>query len=346
MNRVVTIDRFPQGTTQPLEFDNAERADIATREALDVQMFEGGDQHITGLRMNRDFEAANTPPLVVLGPYIASVLNPEIKYDATQLAAALPETPLLVLDNLSHGHSSVFSPEQKREMWRYRRFSLVGQTTLLQVVRAAYPNNPTFDTAGTSMGGAVGLEMARQAALYDMTPRYYVGRETAGMDKQIGPQLNFGYFVQETRDQKRYKENPEGQGLRESYESFVQKLVNEYGYDLDSALSFGGVYKNDGMFVLPSIAFRSPMATGIGFELLEKALHNNPDFKAYFLSAGRSKVTRWPAVQPQVEKLLEAHPDRLEWELWPEDNHGVGLAPQAPRLARFTQFALATLTNK
>ena len=334
---------FSQADVEPFEFRDPERHELAMREAMDVLMVVDPKAHqeFSALLMNRDYIAPNTVPILVPGQYIGSVINPERKYEAYQLAAAFPNRPILLLDLPGNGRSDRFTEPQRQEILSDRRISRVARA-LLNGAKTQFSNATEIDVLGTSLGGLASLEMVAQAGQLDLKPRNFVGHEVVGLDENRHPiGLMYGFLWVDYWDNKnRYQKDAAGERLRQGYQGFIDEL-EKYGYRDGQYLNDGGFYQKEGYrFPARMMLFHSPIATTAGLAALELTLNQHPDFRAGFMNAGRSAVNIWPHIEPEARRLLSQYGDRLVWQLWPEDGHSVGTAPQLPRLTAFSQFII------
>jgi hypothetical protein len=336
-------EQFDQQNIQALWLKQSEpeRHRDLMREVLDVVSVKAnGGQAFSALRLNRDQVDGRTP-LVISGQFLASVCNPDRKWEGYQLAAHLPETPILLIDNPAHGRSDNFTVEQKLESLELKRFSKVGRA-FLQVSRRVFSEAVTLDFEGCSAAGLGVMEMAWQAETQGFTPRKLVGLEPTGLERRSGISLSLGFFIREHLDQSRYAIDPAGAQLRASFKQFESELKN-YGYQASDGISTFSPLQRDGAFLIPSFLFRNGLATTAGFDALEVTLESEPDFSADFMSGLLSHISRWKAIEPRVNQLQARFPDRLSWQVWPNDNHSVGLASQQPRLAAFAAAALSNV---
>jgi hypothetical protein len=64
-------------------------------------------------------------------------------------------------------------------------------------------------------------------------------------------------------------------------------------------------------------------------------MDENPRLEAAFVSAALSKVSHWRKVEPAIKAMRGRYPDRLRWDVWPNDSHSMGLSTQQPRHAAY-----------
>lgn len=326
-------EAFDQAHTIPFQFEG-ERHDIAMREAVDTIRLTGeGGQQFSGLHLNRDH--SGKPAIVRFGAWLSASNGPEAKYAAYQYAAANPDHPVLLVDMPAHGLSDRATSEQRREIFLSRRLSRIASSQAVAVSNRL-PSASEVILLGDSLGGRVAPDVAIQAGRVGLKPVMLLGFDIAGVDERPSLGIAKAFFVDEAKTQRNYRQGADNERLDKAYEvGFKQGLVKDESYKLYS------VYFKD-LALIALIFARSPLASRSGFDSIEEALSVNPELLAAFVSGGLSKISRLAKIQHEIDQLTARQP-RLTWDVWPNDSHSMGLAPQQPRFARYTQAKIATL---
>lgn len=335
----MSYERFCAANVDPLWFEDPERHDTAMRETIETVTLTGdGDQQFSGLHLNRDF--SDKPAIVRLGAWFNDVTTPDLKYTAYQFAAANPENPVLLVDVPAHGTSDRLTPAQRREIVLTKQVSLVAASQA-SAARTRLADTSEIIVVGESAGARLSPDFAVKAGEIGLHPLVLIGFEMAGVDKRPSLACAAAFFIDGHLAQKNYHQGSDNRKLDDAFEIGFRPELAKFGYH-GEAYDLVEIFKKEPSY-LGFLLARSPLADDGGFAALERALDTNQDMSASLVSAGLSKVSRWRKIKPQVDHLLTVYPSRVSWDLWPNDHHSMGIAPQQPRQAAFTRAVIDSL---
>ena len=316
---------------EPFRFTDQERHDTALREAIETVIFDTEDgQQFSGLHLNRDF--SDKPAIVRRNAWMSSVLAPEQKYAGYQYAAANPEHPIVILDMPAHGYSSKLTKLQRKEILDTGDLGLIGAAQSESVVRKLGGVKELIET-GDSLGARIAADAARKAGELGVRPLALIGFDMVGLERRKSIAVAKSFFITEWLQSKRlYKENPATQELEQAYEEGFKTELENAGFN--GGFNMVDIFRRDPK-LLSFVVYKSPLATDSGVEALEKLLAAEQQIVVSLVVGGMSAICRWHKIQPTAERLERVHDGRIQFDVWPEDAHGMGLAPQQPRMAAY-----------
>lgn len=336
---MITPAAIREAQVEPFWFHDPERHAVAMREATEPLTMEADDgQRFSGLYMNRDF--TTEPAIVSPNAFMTASHTPEQMYRAYQYAAAFPEHPVLFVDMPSHGHSDNLTDAQWQEIMELCQLDGVAEAQA-QAVRRQLPDAQAAIMPADSLGAQVASDMARSIGELDMQPLLLAGFDMVGMEKRSSLGVAATYFVGEAvRSRVHYHGNPAHHLLNDAFELRFRREVEKTDYEPDFKMY--DVFRRDPR-LLSFIVANSPLAGDNALPSLEQTLETNPQLAAALVIGGKSGICRWRRIGPSVLGLEQKFPDRLTHDVWPDDSHGMGLAPQQPRMAAYTRFVFDEL---
>ena len=320
----------------PVALDPAEHRRLM-REVMDVRRFNGGDrrnpQYFSGLLVNRD-SGAEHPSLVFLNGLGEGAKSLETRYRAYQLGARFPGQPVLCLDLPAHGQSSISTPAQRKEIYEHGNMYNIARA-MAQAICFALPNEQVA-FAGYSLGAFMMAPVMIKASDFCIRPVAAIGQEVVGLERRTRAGVLAGHYVVETVRQRRYG-GQKYAALRREYDAFVQ-AAKAAQYD-PAQHNPWRVFRDDPRLVRAMI-LRGPLATDQSFQNLRILLRTYQQMPLTLLTAGQSADVRWPRIAHRAQEFCAEYAGRVQWHVWPQDTHGLGLAPNQPRLAEFIRGVL------
>lgn len=316
-------------------FEDPERHQTAMREAVETLVLTADDgQRFSALHLNRDF--SEKPAIVSFDAMFTGCNSPEQKYAAYQYAAANPDRAVLKIDMPAHGYSDALTDRQYKEITDDHKLKGIAQSHA-EALRRRLPEADDVIAVGDSLGARGALDFAQVATNLGFQTLKMVGFDTVGLEERLTPAVSFSYFLQEWRKNRKLYYNEANQHLNDAYEDRFKGQLAEYGFENDFSMT--EVFKRDPR-ILGFVLANSPLAAKTGVESLKTVLENRPDFTADLVVGGLSSICRWRKIKPLAECLEKTFPGRVSFDVWPNDSHGMGLAPQQPRMAAFVKDRL------
>lgn len=335
-------ESFSAANVSPLFFEG-ERQEIALREASELVTLTGEeDQKLSALYLNRDF--ASGLAIARLGGMFEDVGSTDLRYAAYQWAAAAPENPVLFVNLPAHGRSDPLTARQLKEVSDKRQLTLLAASQAL-ASRSCLSETGGVIATGQSGGGRLAPDFATAAHELDWKVPALLGISVAGLDKRPSIATSAAFVADGFLAQYKYHRNAEDLKLDRGMGRFAAAMA-EYGFrDTHNVLvNDYRIFRKDPSFF--KMLFKgNPLSGDGGFEAIERAMDLNPDMHAAFVSGGLDKVIRWRKIVPQVRQLVNAYPERLTWEYWPEDGHSMGIGSQQPRFAACVRAVIESLSH-
>jgi hypothetical protein len=324
---------------QPFGFNDPERHANAMREVSEVITLTGdNEQRFSGLYVNRDFSSA--PLIAEPSQMFASCKSDEVKYIALQQAAANPEHPILIWDMPSHGDSYNLTPEQRRQIYIDREMGLLAHSQATAIRNHSSGFNKLILT-GKSLGARIIPDLAIEASQFDIETQMIIGFEMVGLEERLSASVGAAFLITEAiKSRKNYTNNPRYSQLFKAYEDGFKKDLRKYSPEDNYKMI--SVYENDPSLLLFLLA-RSPLAADTGQKSLEKALDKDQNLQVSLVFGGLSSVCRLRKIQPVVDAIKRDFPDRFNYDIWPNDSHGMSLAPLQPQISKYTKKCLDQL---
>lgn len=270
--------------------------------------------------------------------FLSAAERPDGAYAAWQLAAAFPNHPIAAINMPAHGYSDPYTHEQKSQMFRNKRMTLVGEATLQGLrSRGEFADSKDLLTYGRSTGGLITLEIANLAhSQPDEYGTHVPGMflaESGGMHQQPEFKLAWNFFVRDPIRQRRYQDE-EFHHLNQSFDDFTSALNRRYP-DASYPGMLAPIKKDPG--ILPLIFLRNPLANENAYKITDEIVaKDNPPEMTYV--TGDDSLVTYPKGEPNHYGLINKYPNVSYVSLlW--DTHGLGLAPNAPRLTAIARDA-------
>jgi pimeloyl-ACP methyl ester carboxylesterase len=331
----MSATRYDPENINPFWFEDPERHETAMREAVETLTLTADDgQQFSALHLNRDF--SEQPAIVSFDAMFTGCNSPEQKYAAYQYAAANPDRAVLKIDMPAHGYSDALTDRQYKEITGAHTLGLIARSQA-EALRRRLPDAEGIIAAGDSLGARGALDFAQQAAGLGFQTLKMIGFDTVGLEERPTPAVSFSYFLREWRRSRQLYYNDANQHLSDAYEGKFKEQLAEYGFEND--FSMVEIFKRDPR-ILGFVFVNSPLAANTGAESLEEALESQAELTADLVVGGLSSICRWRKIKPLAEHLEETFPGRVSFDIWPNDSHGMGLAPQQPRMAAFVKDTL------
>lgn len=334
-------ENFQAHNVRAFPDQESEQLNSALRESQEpIQVAGIAGQQFSALHLNR--QQTEAPSIVFCGQWFASVQTNDVRYAAFQQAIKNPGHQVLYVDMVSHGDSDKSSSDQRREAALHKGLSLLAKSQAEAI--ANYLEQPEEAIiGGISAGGRLAPEIALRLGEMGLRPSGLLGIEIAGVDKRSSLGCAVAYLLDGHFGQTKYHQGRANLVLDAALNRFerLQEELGEPGKDF----SLAELYKKD-PWLLIFLMGRSPLASDGGFVAIEQAMEQSPNMQAAFVSAGLSRVSRWRKIAPGVNRLLARYPDRLSWQVWPNDNHAMGIGAQQPRIAAFTSSFISKLANE
>jgi len=320
--------------TYPFMFDDMERHATAMREVGEQVIFEGEEgQRYSGLHVNRDFESQ--PAIIRINSMFGDSGRIDQKYIAYQYAAAFPERPFVLLDLPSHGNSDNLTPAQSKAI---KERADLGQVASSQVkaVGERLPGVQKAALVGEALGARMATEFAGKACMYDIDVTDLLAVDMPGLQKRSSAAIGLGYLGNVLRSRSRYAKGEANQRLNANFTENFSKEFEQYGsVEKTTAAKEAGVWKRDKS--LFTFLFRnSPLANDMGYDSLKDALVLNNYLSLGLVFGGHSAVGKYtPQIEAKLTELAKRLPrHKIEWEVWPNDDQGIGYAHHSPRIVR------------
>lgn len=337
---ITETSRYSPENVEPRQFADPERHQTAMREVAEPVLFAADDgQRFSGLHLNRDF--SSNPIHVRLNSMFGDSSRADQQYIAYSLAAAFPDKQIVIVDQPSHGSSDNLTEAQAREIKTSGSLTLVGQAHV-QALRNQIPNAGLISASGEALGARMAIEFAAEAPTRDFESDHLFGFDTVGLETRFSPFLGFGYLGNVLRSRSRYGKTDAHKMLKSAFEEEFIPELEKYGPAQTTTVRHeAGVWKRDKS--LFTFLFRnSPLANDHGLESLVKALEQNDLMEAHLVFGGLSAVGRYNNRVSKKLEVLDRHFDhRIDAQIWPNDDQGIGYAHQHPRLIRFMQDAVS-----
>jgi pimeloyl-ACP methyl ester carboxylesterase len=321
---------------EPFWFEDSERHDTAMREAVETLVLTTDDgQRFSALHLNRDF--SEKPPIVSLNAMFTGCNSPEQKYKAYQYAAANPERPIVALDMPAHGYSDRLTDVQYWEIIGRSGLTAIG-CSLAEVLRGRLEDAQEMVVVGDSLGARIGFDFTDQASDFGFETSNIFGFDPVGLEDRSTLAVNVSYFAKEALRSRRLYTSEPNDRLNYGYETVFKRELAKRGFE--NNFSMMGVFRTDPR-ILRFLVAGSPLAPGTGITSIKRMLLRQQSLTANMVVGGLSSICRQREVVPALEQVEdELFGDRLQHEVWPNDAHGMGLAPQQPRMAAFVRDML------
>jgi hypothetical protein len=332
---MVNAEEYASDRVEPFWFDNPERHATAMREAVETMILTADDgQRFSALHLNRDF--SDRPPIVSIASMFSGCNSPEQKYSAYQYAAAHPDRGVLKIDMPANGYSDALTDDQYKEIMNSQTLTRIAKSQAT-ALRSHLPEAGDIIVVGDSLGARDGMDFVLGASTLGFHALKLIGFDPVGLEDRPSLNVSFSYFVREWRKSRRLYYNEANQRLSEAYEDAFKKQLAEHGFESD--FSVAEVFRRDPR-IRDFVFAKSPLATDTGVKSLETMLESQRDLTADLVIGGLSTICRQHKVVPMLEHLEEVFGDRLTHSIWPNDSHGMSLAPQQPRMAAFVKDTL------
>lgn len=334
----------------PLDFrdTDAERHEVAVREVSEVLTGETEDgQRLSYLHVNRDFETE--PPIICIGSMFVDSGMAELKYAAYQRAATFPDRSILLLDLPAHGQSDALTDAQYSEITVSRGLTRVARAEA-EIAKRRLPDITQTVVYGESVGARVALDFAQKIGEIGVEPLAVLGVEAIGLEKRLSVSVSGSYFLAEPRmHQVLYRDKGDYKIQNSTYEAafqdFKAELTRAVNFDQNILKMQLRVFKTDPRYITMLFS-NSPLAADTGRQSLETLLEDQPKLPVRLVVGGLSRICRWRHIHEWAENLQANQPERLRFDVWPYDSHGVALAPQQPRLTATLKEVIGNLTTQ
>lgn len=336
-------ESFSAANVKPLFFEG-ERQEIALREAAETITLTGDEgQKFSGLYFNRDF--ASNLAIVRLGGMMEDVGSIDLRYTGYQIAAANPENPVIMINLPAHGDSDPLTHNQRREILKNRSLIRLANSQAMAVRSVVSTETDMTIAVGQSAGGRLAPDFVIRAAQLGLEPKGLLGISLVGLDKRPSVATSLTFIVDGYLAQRNYHQNANNQKLDRGLADFREQMARSgFRYTHNTLVNDHRIFRRDPSYIGFLLA-NSPLSDDGGFMAIESAMDFNPRLQAAFVSGALDKVTRWRKIESQTLRLTNLYPERLSWDVWPNDGHSMGIGPQQPRFAACVRAVIESLPH-
>lgn len=257
------------------------------------------------------------------------------KYIAYQEAAAFPNRSVIIIDQPAHGASDILTPLQIKAIRQEGDLRPVGAAQA-SAVKSRIPGVRQLVLTAEALGARVGVEIAAAAPELDLEVLHMFGFDMPGLEKRrsIGG-VGLGFLLRVPKSRSLYQKGEANQNLSASFEDFQKELAQYGSVHVPTARTEAGVWKRQ-RSLITFLLRNSPLANDRGAETLQEALESNQNMMVNLVFGGLSAVGRLnEKTKSRLAELNYTTGNRIDKDLWPDDDQGMGYAHHRPRLTAY-----------
>ncbi|MDB5164772.1 MAG: hypothetical protein JWL89_398 [Candidatus Saccharibacteria bacterium] len=333
-------EEFTANAVSPVWYEDQARHQTAMRELTEpVTLISDDGQQFSGLHINRDF--TDKSPVIRINSMFGAADRPDQQYIAYQWGAAYPDRGFVLIDLPSHGASDNLTETQIKEIKKEGTLKLVGKAHV-EAVSNRIPHVGEPIIVGEALGARMAAEFVAASTKRDIYPDHMFGFDMPGLENRSSASLAFSYFASALKSRKYNAEGEANDRLKAAFEEkFNGDLANyQPRVEKTTTKKQASVYKHQ-KSLLTFLLRNSPLNNDKGADALSEGLQSNPNLAVNLVFGGLSAVGRWRReTAARVQKIADANNHRLQAEVWPSDDQGMGLAPLSPRLVAYSKAQL------